>query len=142
MYIKSVNSVAKELASNQPKEIQVFVASERIRLAPPNSPTLFRSFSVKDVLLVRKCSKNKRIIGIMVWKQQLLQQKVGVASPTFSPPTCHILRCQDQLVADSLYDALRQQTQKVDDVPSSNKVCCVCVERGGREGRREREMNS
>lgn len=135
MYIKSINSVAKELASKQqPKEIQVFVASERIRLAPPNSPTLFLSFSVKDILLVRKCSKNRRIIGVMIWKPPPQQRKGGVgvstsAPPSFPPPACHILRCQDQLVANSLYDALRKQTQKVDDVVSSsiNQVIPFCL---------------
>lgn len=105
MYIKSINSVAKELAMSQrPKEVQVFVTSERIRLAPPNSPTLFRSLLVKDILLVRKCSKNKRILGVMVWKR-----KVGV-------PSCHIMRCQDDLVASALYNAVWEQTQKVDEV--------------------------
>lgn len=108
MYTKSINSVAKELAMSQrPKEVQVFVTSERIRLAPPNSPTLFRSFMVKDILLVRRCSKNKRIIGVMVWKR-----KVGV-------PSCHILRCQDDLVASALYNSVWQQTQKVDEVAFS-----------------------
>lgn len=108
MYTKSINSVAKELAMNQrPKEVQIFVTSERVRLAPPNSPTLFRSFMVKDILLVRKCSKNKRIIGIMVWKR-----KVGI-------PSCHIMRCQDDLVATALYNAVWQQTQKVDEVAFS-----------------------
>jgi hypothetical protein len=108
MYIKSTNSVAKELTMNQrPKEVQVFVTSERVRLAPPNSPTLFLSFMVKDILLLRRCSKNKRIIGVMVWKL-----KVGM-------PSCHILRCKDNLVADALYHSMWKQTQKVDDVPFS-----------------------
>ena len=108
MYIKSINSVAKELAMSQrPKDIQVFVSSERIRLAPPNSPTLFRSLLVKDILLVRKCSKNYRIIGIMVWKKKM------------DIPCCHIIRCQDSLVAASLYDAIWKQTQQVDDVSYS-----------------------
>lgn len=119
MYIKSINSVAKELAMSQkPKEIQVFVTSERIRLAPPNSPTLFRSFPVKDILLLRKCSKNRRILGVIVWKR-----KLGV-------PSCHIMRCQDDLVASALYNAIWQQTQKVDEITYS-KV---------REGRRRREI--
>lgn len=109
MYLKSINSVAKDLAMTQrPKEIQVFVASERIRLAPPNSPTLFRSFLVKEVLLVQRCSKNKRIIGVMLWKQR----KGRV-------PVCHILRCQDDLVANALYSCIWQQTQKVDEVTFS-----------------------
>lgn len=106
MYIKSINSVAKELAVNQrPMEIHAYVTSERVRLAPPNSATLFQSFAVKDILLVRKCTKNKRIIGVMVWKQ------MGTR------PACHILRCPDNVTAASLYDSLWQQTQKVDDVP-------------------------
>ena len=117
MYAKSINSVAKELAMNQrPKEVQVFVTSERVRLAPPNSPTLFRSFMVKDILLVRKCSKNKRIIGVMVWKR-----KVGV-------PSCHILRCQDDLVATALYNAVWQQTQKVDEVAFSKVWVLIKVD--------------
>ena len=111
MYIKSINSVAKELTADQrPKEVQVYVTSKRIRLAPPNSATLFLSFAVKDILFVRQCSKNKRIIGIMIWKSK------------DSKPACHILRCRDNITAVSLFDALWEQTQKVDDVPSSEVI--------------------
>lgn len=126
MYTRSINTVAKELAAaaasstssssssqQRPRDIHVLVTPERVRLTPPHSATLFRSFPVRDILLVRKCSKNKRIIGVMVWKQR--------GGRTRATPTCHILRCQDNLVAGALYDALWQQTQKVDEV-SSEKV--------------------
>ena len=118
MYTKSINLVAKELLSvdQRPKEVHVYVSSEKIRIAPPNSVTLFQSLAVKDVLLIRKCSKNKRIIGIMVWRQKNVI------------PSCHVLRCQDNLIADSLYDAIWQQTQKVDDVQPkvSNTLATSC----------------
>lgn len=108
LYLKSINVVARELATlnQRPREILVYVTSEKVRFAPPNSATLFQSFAIRDILLVRKCSKNRRIVGIVVWKHK-----------KETSPTCHIVRCQDNLVATSLSEALLKQTQKIDDVP-------------------------
>lgn len=109
-FINSVNSVAKQLIDQRPVEVIAYVSSERIRLAPPkNQSLLFKSFAIKDVLSVEKCSKNKRIIGIVIWRSKT------------TTPTCHVLRCPDNMISNSLYDALSFQTQLVDDI-SLNKV--------------------
>ena len=112
LYIKSINSITKQLMTeHRPREMVMYVSSEKIRLAPPNSATLYKSFSIKDVLWVRKCSKNKHIVGIILWKTRALK------------PCCHIVRCRDNIMAKTLFDVLWEQTQKVDDIGSpSSKV--------------------
>ncbi|CAI8048400.1 hypothetical protein GBAR_LOCUS26705 [Geodia barretti] len=83
--------------------------SEKIRLAPPkNSSLLFKSFAVKDILSVQKCSKNRRIVCVSVWKSRR------------TPPQCHALRCPSALVSSALYDSILDQTQNVDDIASSS----------------------
>lgn len=105
-YINCVNTVAKQLTDSKAVEVIAYVSSEKVRLAPPRSAALlFKSFAMKDILAVEMCTKNKRIVGIVVWKKG---QK-GI-------PVCHILRCHDSLVSNSLYQALLEQTQQVDEV--------------------------
>ena len=106
-YVDSVNRVAKQLVDLRAAEVVVYVTSERVRLAPPNNAAvLFKSFAVKDILSVQRCAKNKRIIGVVIWKPR-------------SVPICHVLRCPDHLVANSLVDAIWLQSQSVDDVTLS-----------------------
>ena len=120
-YISVVNSVAKQLVDQRPAEVVAFVSSQKIRLAPPrNEAVLFKSFAVKDILMVEKCSINKRIIGIIVWKSKT------------RAPTCHVLRCPDEIVSKALYEAVWEQTQIYDDVPlnevSQNPLCNIIIE--------------
>lgn len=114
-YIGHADSVAKELINSKPVEVVVYVMSEKIRLAPPkNSSLLFKSFAVKDILSVQKCSKNRRIVCVSVWKSRR------------TPPQCHALRCPSALVSSALYDSILDQTQNVDDIASSSdKVGCI-----------------
>ena len=109
-YVNAVNSVARQLVEQRPAEVIAYVSSQKIRLAPPkNEAVLFKSFAVKDILMVEKCSINKRIIGIIVWKSKMCT------------PTCHILRCPDEIVSKAFYEAVWEQTQIYDDV-ALNKV--------------------
>ena len=109
-YVCVVNSVAKQLVDQRPAEVIAYVSSQKIRLAPSkNESVLFKSFAVKDILMVEKCTINKRIIGIIVWKFKT------------RPPTCHILRCPDEIISKSFYEAVWEQSQIYDDV-SLNKV--------------------
>ena len=104
-YINIVNLVAKQLVDQRPAEVVAYVSSQKIRLAPPkNEAVLFKSFAVKDILMVEKCTINKRIIGIIVWK---LKSR---------PPTCHILRCKDEIASKAFYEAVWGQSQTLDDV--------------------------
>lgn len=106
-YIECVDAVAKGVINSKPIEVMAYVTSEKLRLAPPkNSTVLFKSFAMKDILSVQKCSKNKRILGIVVWKGRVT-------------PLCHILRCPTHLVSSALHDSILDQTQNVDDVSLS-----------------------
>ena len=108
-YIGYADALAKELINSRPIEVMAYVTSEKLRLAPPkNASVLFKSFAMKDILSVQKCSKNRRIICVSVWKSK-------------AAPQCHVLRCPTTLVSNALYDAILDQTQTVDDV-STDKV--------------------
>ena len=105
-----VNSVAKQLVDQRPAEVIAYVSSQKIRLAPSrNESVLFKSFAIKDILMVEKCTINKRIIGIVIWKSKS------------RPPTCHILRFPDEITSKSFYEAVWEQSQIYDDA-TLNKV--------------------
>lgn len=113
IYVNAVNSVAKQLVEQRPAEVIAYVSSQKIRLAPPkNEAVLFKSFAVKDILMVEKCTINKRIIGIIVWKSKI------------RTPTCHILRCPDEIISKAFYEAVWEQTQIYDDI-TLNKVSSI-----------------
>ena len=104
-YVGCVNTAAKQLVDSKPVEVIAYVSSKKVRLAPPrNAALLFKSFAMKDILAVEMCTKNKWIVGFVVWKK---------GQPV---PVCHVLRCQTNLVSNSLYDSLLYQTQQVDEV--------------------------
>ena len=113
-YIGHADSIAKELINSKPVEVVVYVTSEKIRLAPPKSSSLlFKSFAVKDILSVQKCTKNRRIVCVSVWKSRR------------TPPQVHALRCPSALVSSALYDSILDQTQNVDDIASTDKVLYI-----------------
>ena len=115
-FVNSVNSVAKQLIDQRPIEVIAYVSSEKVRLAPPrNQSVLFKSFAIKDVLSVQRCTKNKRIIGIVIWRSKT------------TTPTCHILRCPDNMVSNTFYDAVSFQTQLVDDITQNKVSACDLV---------------
>ena len=49
-------------------QVVAYVSTERIRLAPPKAGPLFKSFAVQSIMSVAQCHKNKRIVGIVMWK--------------------------------------------------------------------------
>ena len=113
-YTNTVNTVAKQLVNSKAVEVIAYVSSEKIRLAPPrNRALLFKSFAVRDILGVEICSKNNRIVGVLVWKRGQL-------------PMCHILRCASSLVSASLQESLLYQTQQVDEVANGVSPCVKC----------------
>ena len=112
-FIGYADSLAKGLINSKPIEVVVYVTSEKLRLAPPkNASVLFKSFAVKDILSVQKCSKNRRIVCVAVWKSKKMA------------PQCHALRCPSALVSNALYDSILDQTQNVDDI-ASDKVYII-----------------
>lgn len=110
-YIGYADSLAKGLINTKPVEVMVYVTSEKLRLAPPkNASLLFKSFAMKDILSVQRCSKNRRIVCVAVWKSKRVA------------PQCHALRCPSVLVSSALYDSILDQTQSIDDIVSGDKV--------------------
>ena len=111
-YVECVDSVAVSAINSKPVEVAAYVTSEKLRLAPPNnSPMLFKSFSMKAIFSVQKCSKNKRILGVVVWRGR-------------GTPVCHVLRCPTHLVSSALQDSILDQTQNVDDISLSKVSRC------------------
>ena len=92
-------------------DVVVYVTTEKVRLAPPLFGPLFKSIAVKDILAVGQCTKNRRLVGITVWKLN-------------SVPVTHLLRCSDHLVSNSLVESINLATQTIDDA-ILNKVC-IC----------------
>ena len=90
-------------------DVVVYVTTEKVRLAPPLFGPLFKSIAVKDILAVGQCTKNKRLVGITVWKLN-------------SVPVTHLLRCSDHLVSNALVESVNLATQTIDDA-ILNKVC-------------------
>ena len=114
-YIGCVDQVAKQLVDSKSVEVIAYVTSEKVRLAPPKSSALlFKSFAMKDILSVEKCSKNKRIVGVLVWKSR------GI-------PSCHILRCPTHIIANSLYETIWFQSQNIDEVMLSKVFFVLSV---------------
>ena len=113
-YTSCVNECAKKIM--EPKlpiraiDVLVLVTSDKIRLAPPRTGPLFKSFSVKDIFFVGQCTKNKRLFGITIWK------------PSTSLPVCHLFRCSDHVLSNAFMESVNQAKQHADDSTIS-KVC-------------------
>lgn len=96
-YFYCVDECARRLIDNKATfkatEVLTQVCTKKIRLFPPTPHgPLFKSFSVSEILEVSQCSKNRRLVGIVLWKGKI--------------PRCHLLRCPDQLVSNSLLQSL------------------------------------
>ena len=74
-------------------DVIVYVTSEKIRLVPPKFGPLFKSFSVSEIMSVSQCSKNKRLVGVVIWKPK-------------SIPVCHLFRCSDHLLSNALMETI------------------------------------
>ena len=113
-YTNCVDISAKKITNPKSgikmSDVCVYVSSEKIRLAPPKTGPLFKSFSVVDIQTVSRCSKNNRLVGIVLWKVK-------------SVPVCHVLRCSDQFVADALIEAITKamESQSCEEVSYCNQ---------------------
>ena len=105
-YLGCFDECAQQLvdpkAPVRPTNVVVYVCTEKVRLAPPLFGPLFKSIAVKDILAAGQCSKNKRLVGVTVWKLN-------------SVPVTHLLRCSDHLVSNELVEAINLATQTIDD---------------------------
>lgn len=119
-FIGIVDECAMQMMNSKPParstQVVAYVTTERIRLAPPKAGPLFKSLAVKSILSVDQCSKNKRIIGVVIWKPR-------------TKPVCHLLRSSDQLISNGLFEALSHVIQNLDDELLSKvgplvQICC------------------
>ena len=92
-----VDECAEKMMNSKPSvrstQVVAYITTERVRLVPPRAGPLFKSLAVKSILCVNQCSKNRRIIGIVMWKPR-------------TKPVCHLLRCTDQLISNSFFEAM------------------------------------
>jgi len=114
-YVGHINDIARELQEKQSSSIILYVATEKIRLAAPNSTVLLASFAVENILATTLCAINKRIVGILVWKSRSL-------------PSWHLIRCPDNLVAVGVLEAVQMacETVKSDEIMEVSMYVCVC----------------
>lgn len=104
-YVGQINNIARDLSEKQASPMIMYIATEKIRLAAPDSNVLFASFAVENILLTTLCSINKRIVGMLVWKSRAL-------------PSWHLIRCTDNLVAGSVLESIQMacETVKSDEI--------------------------
>ena len=96
-YIGCIDECARQIIDPKSPfkltEVVVYVTSEKIRLVPPKFGPLFKSFSVNEIMSVSQCSKNKRLVGVVIWKPKSL-------------PVCHLFRCSDHLLSNALMESI------------------------------------
>ena len=112
-YHSCVDECAKRLIDNKAMlkatDVLAQVCTRKIRLYPPSRHgPLFKSFSVSEVLEVSQCSKNKRLIGVVLWQGKI--------------PHCHLLRCPDQIISNDFLQSLEFAVQSMRET-TEYKVC-------------------
>ena len=119
-YSNCINECAKKMLdpSKSPvllsDSITVDITSTKIRFLQPKSGALLKSLSLYDVFFFSQCTKNKRLVGIVIWRKDA---KVA-------PAACHLFRCPDQLVSNAFMESLTSAKQDI-DCQLLEKVC-VC----------------
>lgn len=110
-----ITNIARELSEKAASPMILYIATEKIRLAAPDSNVLFASFAVENILATTLCSINKRIIGMLVWKSRAL-------------PSWHLIRCNDNLVAGSVLESIQMacETVKSDEITEVSHGICGC----------------
>jgi len=104
-FLGEINSIARDLSEKAAFPMIFYIATEKIRLAAPDSNVLFASFAVENILATTLCTINKRIVGMLVWKSRTL-------------PSWHLIRCSDNLVAGSVLESIQMacETVKSDEI--------------------------
>ena len=104
-YADRVDECALQLINSRATDVTVYVTAQKVHLALPGSDLLVASFSVRDMLHVTRCSKNRWIIGITTWRFR-------------TTPECRIFKCGDSITATALYDGVRSHVQNLDNATS------------------------
>ena len=116
-YVGQINNIARDLSEKAAFPMIMYIATEKIRLAAPDSSVLFASYAVENILVATLCSINKRIVGMLVWKSRTL-------------PSWHLIRCSDNLVAGSVLESIQMacETVKSDEIMEVTIIiCCLLV---------------
>lgn len=98
-YLGCVDECAKKVinpkvSSVKSTDVLIQICTEKIRLfPPPKRGPLFKSFSVSEIVSVSRCSKNKRLVGLVIWKRKDL-------------PQCHLMRCPDHIGSNALLQSI------------------------------------
>ena len=106
-YSNCINECARKMLDPSTKvplvvdNVNVDIKSEKVRLLQPKSGALLKSISMHNIFMYSQCSKNKRLIGIVVWKQNTLV------------PICHLFRCIDQHVSNAFMESLSSAKQDI-----------------------------
>ena len=102
-YINYVNECAKKLidpkAPGVSDSIMFDIKLKNLCLLHPRSGALLKSISMFDVFNFGQCTKNKRMLGILVWKR-------GTAIPS-----CHLFRCEEQPLSNAVLESLNSAKQ-------------------------------
>ena len=112
-----ITNIARDLSEKPASPMILYIATEKIRLAAPDSNVLFASFAVENILATTLCSINKRIVGMLVWKSRAL-------------PSWHLIRCNDNLVAGSVLESIQMacETVKSDEITEVSHDICGFVD--------------
>ena len=115
-YMGQINNIARDLSDKAASPMILYIATEKIRLAAPDSNVLFLSFAVENILATTLCPINKRIVGMLVWKSRAL-------------PSWHLIRCSDNLVAGSVLESIQMacETVKSDEITEVRDMVFVEV---------------
>lgn len=109
-YIGCIDECARQIIDPKSAfkltDVVAYVTSEKIRLVPPKFGPLFKSFSVSEIMSVSQCSKNKRLVGIVIWKPK-------------SIPVCHLFRCSDHLLSNALMESITYVHQNYEETALS-----------------------
>ena len=114
-YAGQINNIARDLSDKAASPMILYIATEKIRLAAPDSNVLFQSFAVENILATTLCAINKRIVGMLVWKSRTL-------------PSWHLIRCSDNLVAGSVLESIQMacETVKSDEITEVSDLVFSC----------------
>jgi hypothetical protein len=75
-------------------EIELQMFSEKIRMISLKTGLSLKSMSISNIMTVNYCSKNRRLIGIVLWKPG-------------TKPTCHLMRCFDSVLPSSVLQSIQ-----------------------------------
>lgn len=93
-----VQTIINPSLSSRSTEASLYIYSERIKLEMSKPDALSQSLEVSDIVLVGQCSKNKHLIGIVLWKPSTALK-------------CHFVRCSDPCLSNTVLHSIQYVVQ-------------------------------